>query len=470
VSTLAPFVINDNGAWSWFEDERAVIDAVSCTLLVSSVANGSGTGGMSRHGDVEVVAYDLATGSSSRTTLFDNFEGDDHDSAALFVRPDGRYLAMVARHNTDTMSRWRISRRPGDSSMWEPAGALDNGARTTYSNLYAIPAENGGGGRLYNFARTVDWDPHFHVSYDHGSTWALGGRLLEGPGRPYVRYAADGVGSIHLITTEQHPRNFANGIYHGIIRQGQLWRADGSVADHNLFDDSAVAPDTLTAVFPAGPDHRAWTIDIQLDAQGHPYVVFSVRSEDVAPGRVEPEHRYFYGRFDGTGWHVHPLADAGRALYPTEADYTGLAALHPSDPARLFISTDTHPTTGEPLISTRDRRRHHELFEGISRDGGASWTWTALTANSTVDNIRPVVPHWDSPNTVILWLRGTYATYTDYDLDVVGMIREPPAQRQHPGDRDGSTSGDTRIGAITNESIDAAGCGAPARRRRRCPL
>jgi hypothetical protein len=38
----APFVVNDNGAWSWFEDERAVIDPANCTLLVSSVANGGG--------------------------------------------------------------------------------------------------------------------------------------------------------------------------------------------------------------------------------------------------------------------------------------------------------------------------------------------------------------------------------------------------------------------------------------------
>jgi hypothetical protein len=34
-----PVVLNDNGAWSWFQDERAVVDARAGTLLVSSVAN-----------------------------------------------------------------------------------------------------------------------------------------------------------------------------------------------------------------------------------------------------------------------------------------------------------------------------------------------------------------------------------------------------------------------------------------------
>jgi hypothetical protein len=62
------------------------------------------------------------------------------------------------------------------------------------------------------------------------------------------------------------------------------------------------------------------------------------------------------------------------------------------------------------------------LFEGRTPDGGATWTWTGLTADSTFDNIRPIVPRWDSTGTMLLWLRGTYRTYTDYDLDVVGLL------------------------------------------------
>ena len=39
-------VLNDNGAWSWFEDERAVVDPATGTLLVSSVASATGDGGV----------------------------------------------------------------------------------------------------------------------------------------------------------------------------------------------------------------------------------------------------------------------------------------------------------------------------------------------------------------------------------------------------------------------------------------
>ena len=34
----APVLLNDNGAWCWFQDERAIIDPANKTLLVGSVA------------------------------------------------------------------------------------------------------------------------------------------------------------------------------------------------------------------------------------------------------------------------------------------------------------------------------------------------------------------------------------------------------------------------------------------------
>jgi hypothetical protein len=255
------------------------------------------------------------------------------------------------------------------------------------------------------------------VSSDLGLTWSHRGRLLDGPGRPYVRYAVDDFGRIHLITTDQHPDDFANGIYHGMIDDGRLLRSDGTTVDGDLADDDAVAPDLLTEVFDGDATARAWTVDVQVDSIGRPYAVFSVHF-----GRSGTH--YYYARFDGVAWRVHFLAHAGTALYPAEGHYTGLVALDPHDPGRVFASTDVDPDDGAPLISDRDQRQHREVFEGVTDDGGRSWTWTAVTANSTVDNIRPVVPIWDADHVALLWLRGTYTSYHDYDLDVVAVIRE----------------------------------------------
>jgi len=45
-----------------------------------------------------------------------------------------------------------------------------------------------------------------------------------------------------------------------------------------------------------------------------------------------------------------------------------------------------------------------------------------MTEHSTADNIRPVVPIWRSDQRIVLWLRGAYRAYTNYDLAVVGIV------------------------------------------------
>src|SRR5436305_14407139 len=46
---------NDNGAWTWYSDERAVVDTSRRELIIGSVACEAGTGGEARAGDVECV-------------------------------------------------------------------------------------------------------------------------------------------------------------------------------------------------------------------------------------------------------------------------------------------------------------------------------------------------------------------------------------------------------------------------------
>jgi len=77
----------------------------------------------------------------------------------------------------------------------------------------------------------------------------------------------------------------------------------------------------------------------------------------------------------------------------------------------VFISTDAHPVTGQPLISVADKRRHYEIFQGVSRDGGANWEWRPITANSATDNLRPIVPKWNDERTALVWMWGTYESF-----------------------------------------------------------
>ena len=71
-----------------------------------------------------------------------------------------------------------------------------------------------------------------------------------------------------------------------------------------------------------------------------------------------------------------------------------------------------------------DGWRHYEIFEGKSTDGGKTFAWQALTKNSTVDNIRPIIPAWTGDQRVVLWMRGSYTTYTDFDTQIVGVLQD----------------------------------------------
>jgi hypothetical protein len=83
---------------------------------------------------------------------------------------------------------------------------------------------------------------------------------------------------------------------------------------------------------------------------------------------------FHYARWSENRWEVHELARAGGYLYTGEEDYTGLAAIDPDDPQTVFISTKIDPSDGESLS-------RYEIFRGVTRDTGASWTWTAMTAD-----------------------------------------------------------------------------------------
>jgi hypothetical protein len=348
--------------------------------------------------------------------LHRHFEQDDHDGPALLPLPDGRLLAMYTKHGMERRIYYRFS-KPHDPLVWsEPYqfetpgtdAAARRGDNVTYSNLFRLPS-----GRLLNFFRGVRHDPNYMYSDDGGRSWRYGGHILRGRGgySPYLKYAFDGRGTIYFVVTDDHPRNFDNSIYAGFVRDGNIHLSDGTkrakLSDSTGVDLSAW---DMTQVFRGDSDNVGWVIDLELDAQQRPYVVFSVQKDGrgLPRGQGGFDHRFHYGRWDGSAWRVHEIAYAGTRLYPGEDDYTGLAALDPDDPDVVYISTDADPVTGAPLVSGADGRRHRELYRGVTRDAGATWKWEPLTANSTADNLRPIVPKWADPRTALVWMRGAY--------------------------------------------------------------
>jgi hypothetical protein len=414
---------NDDGGWCWFEDERAIIQ--NGNLIIGTVADGRHE--LARRGNIEVVTYDLKTGAIHRSVLHEGFQRDDHDSPAFVLRGDSRILAMYSKHHGENKIFYRISEKLDDSTSWRPEQIFmpSSSSRITYTNLFRLASENNSKGRIYSFYRGYNdsFKPSWMTSDDDGETWISRGLWIGLPfkhrHRPYVKYTSNNKDEIHFVFTEGHPHDFYNSIYHTYFKNGAFYRTDGT--EIKKVSAGPIVPNDATKVFQGDANNVAWISDLHLDEQGRPVIVYSVNKNASGQNPVHlkgcEDHRYRYARWDGRKWHDHEIAYAGTCLYPGQDDYTGNICIDPDNLNVVYLSSDVNIQNGQPNVSG-----HYEIYKGVTKDYGKTWTWTAITTESNVDNIRPIVPKWNSDNTALLWLRGKYYSYTNWDLDVVGII------------------------------------------------
>ncbi|WP_209330487.1 BNR-4 repeat-containing protein [Lunatimonas salinarum] len=412
--------LHEDGSWCWFQDDRALL--LGDRVIFSGVTS---------EGNNTVTEWNLKTNQTRAVNLTEGMlPADDHNVSALMLRPDGRFLAVYAGHSIDSLIRYRISEKPGDMQVWAPEQTFKTNGRVCYSNVYRLSDT----GETFNFYRGNENNPHFLISKNDGNTWEFGGRLFEDFGRAYLRYTSDGKKRIHFITTEEHPRHYNNSIYHGYYEDGNLYKSDGTlVGPISRTVSSPYKPTDFTKVYDGDVSTRAdvaWTSDIKLDAQGRPYIVFSVTKDPITKGETRNtslggfDHRYHHAYWDGARWVGQEIAYAGSRLYPGENEYTGLISLHPMRSDIVYISADVDPKTGNPLLINGERR--YEIFRG-TRTKDSQWEWTPVTYQSSEDNIRPIILA-DQEKEVVLWLSGRYTTYKDYQLNVKGRVRmQPPS-------------------------------------------
>jgi hypothetical protein len=421
---------NDNGFWCWYQDERAVVDINKGLILLGSAASGIGVGGQPRNGADDAVMYDLASGTMTRYLLA-QWSGncDDHNAPGFLIRPDGKYVAMYDQHYDNYVTRYRIF----DGATWAPERTYDwrtkpGGIDYTlaYNNVYYLSAEH----RMYDFQRANHRTPNFLVSSDLGETWTWGGQLTtnysNSYNKGYYKYWSNGVDRIDFVFTEQHPRDTTTSIYHGYIMGGKSYRSDGVLVDSNIFDTTYI-PTFLefTKVFQEGTVmgnvtmRRCWLADLMRYDDGTIAAIITTRSNDNTQGNdaaINPDHNFIFCRYDGKKWTATYLGKAGKKMYSSEADYTGLAALCPDDPNTLYISTPNDPRDTSISLGVR------EIWKGETTNQGTVWTWTPITQNSVRDNFRPIVPRWDKNNTALLWCRGSYTAAQSFTSTVVGIL------------------------------------------------
>jgi hypothetical protein len=401
---------NSSGGWCWYQDERAIVDTENNKLIIGSVQSSQ----------AHVVHYDLGSGSSQRYTLDSSLPyTDDHDTPAFVKTKDGGIAAMWSGHKNDNYSRYSYFNGSSWSSKQNYDWGSNAGDGITYSNMWYI------GNTLYSYVRSTDTSPNYLYSNDNGRSWNFGGRLTSTPQVGYVagyyKYWGNNSDRIDWLGTEAHPRDNNNSLYHGYIQNGRIYNSSGQVIDSDFTDRNANNVTDYTRVFSAGSsvggvslDH-AWNADLVRYDDGTVAAIWTARVS--GSGSDDPDKRLLYARFDGSSWRLTYLARAGTKLYSSEQDYTGLGALDPDNPEVIYISTPYDPSTDQG-----DFNGKKEIWKGVTCDNGASFNWVPITANSSMDNLRPIVPKWDGSHRALLWMRGTYSSAQSYDTAIVGLL------------------------------------------------
>ncbi len=417
-------LFNDNGGWTWYNDERVVVDAEGGKIVVSSAESPAA--------NIDAVIHDLATGNNDKMILGSLSYSDDHNNGGIVVKAPNQYYVAWAHHNRDCTTHWRNYDNGSWSSErtfeWGSQGCPWNDSHVTYNNVWKMSSE----GLYYNFIRSVDTSPNFLFSDDEGQTWTFGGRLTASPQRGYnagyYKYWGNGVDRIDFFATEAHPRDADTSVYHGYIQDGKTYDSFGTERDGDLFDTNAPEITNFTTVFQTGGTLNGvtlrclWNFDIARYDDGTIGALWQGRESRCGEKNDDTaNHRILYSRFDGTEWSATYLVRGGRTLYRNrsdwwEEDYLGGAALDPDDPHVIYVSTPIDPRDDSTTYE------NHEIWKGVTCDEGATFQWTPVTMNSQNENLRPVVPKWDAQNTALLWFRGNYQTAQTYNAEVVGIL------------------------------------------------
>jgi hypothetical protein len=423
-------MLNTDGGWCWFSDPRALFH--NGKLYYGYVKS---------NGKTALDVFDPSTGSNTNLWSSGFTQIDDHNVPGLCVKSDGRLLAIYARHLADEYFAYRTSNstNPVTSGDWNAEQQIpDSGSAMTYANPFQLTNE---GGKIYNFSRNLNFNPTVYTSTDGGSSWSSGQILIQsgsGTVRPYVKYCSDGAGRIDFNYTDGHPRNEANSLYHMFYQGGSLYKTDGTLIksfgilplDHDsgergsvIYQYSASDTNDFNVHVPTG---RAWCWENVCDTNGYPVSVFQVQVD--GSGYASSRIFYYYARWTGTGWQKRFIAQAGRALYSVESDYGGGICVDPENPNVIYLSSnaqypfDLTTTTNFASATNVPLAARYEIYKGVTTNGGLSFTWSATTTNSTMDNCRPYIPRRNGGEPCVLWWRGTYSTYSSFNTAIVGLF------------------------------------------------
>lgn len=425
-----PFdVVSDDGVWTFFNGERAVIHGGMYFV-----------GGVKSNGQYSVNRYDPETKEKAEMIIStaSSQQKDDHNNPSITVLGDGKLLIVYSRHSSDKRMFYRRSlvADPKLASDWGPEQVKTMLDFNAYANTYRLADE----GKVYSFSRSTNRNPTVVISDDEGVSWGVPKHFIKtgtGGVRPYPRYCSDKKGRIDMVYTDGHPRAKENSVYHLFYEDGKVNSTGGTLLktfanlplEHDSGERGAVVYQYKAEAWGANdgaddwiPTGRAWVWDVQYQKDGKPACVFQVQKDNVTgTGWNHDRIYYYYARWTGTEWQRRFIAQGGRGAYSAEDDYGGGLCIDPVDPRVVYISSNAADPFALGDIDNVPLRANdrYEIWRGFTADGGLTFTWTAVTENSDEDNMRPTVVEGHERTQDVIWMRGQYSTYSNYEMKLV---------------------------------------------------
>lgn len=370
----SPARVTDDGAWTWFNDPRAVhYNGVTYFGWVTS------------DGDIEIAALDYANGTLTRTILHPDFEADDHDNPTVLVRDDGHILAFYSAHNGDEIYL-ETSDAPEDVASFTRSTLPTDTNGNSYTNPVQLDS-----GRIFLFYRNADRNMTYQYSDDGGASWSGEQALISGGGQGvYHKVSTDGTRiDFGLTDALEGDDGTKQDVRHAYLDGSEtLHASDGTeIASSGSFpvsfSDTTVVYDSA-----ASGNTDVWIWDCATH-EGNVELTFAEFPDNET-------HLYRFARWDGASWSHHSVADGGSYLpagYGAERYYSGGIVLDHSDPGTVYLS-----------VAGRDSG---QIFRYETDDGGITWDATPISGQQQ-QNIRPVVPRNAPAEMPVVWLRGDY--------------------------------------------------------------
>jgi len=370
---------------AWHRPMAIYAPAVSKTFFVYGNADNAPTISFYDHGAGR-FAYPVVLGS--------NPDGDAHRNPTLLLEQSGHLVVFYGAHCHPTQVLRSV--RPYDISSWEQVCDLPDKLTSYPQPWELVPGEI-----FVSYREKREWsDSEWRgtVSRDGGRSWE--------PARDLVALAECSVYGITIAETGAFPRRVhfvwsrLNGgtpeeretkhawalrhhIYYAYSDDGgTTWRRSDGAA-YRL----PITLETQEEIYNCGT-HGVWLKDIQLDAQGRPYVLFIDSEVETFEGLWK------VGWLDDGAWHFSTVA-ASDHMYDD-----GAIALLSADDIRVYA-----PST--PVQPSEDGG---EIEEWQSTDGGRTWTNTRhITSGSQYshNNVKVALNHQLGPGDVrMFWSYG----------------------------------------------------------------